>query len=64
MGAKFWLILGYALPIPFWDESEVRVFFKPWVESQMTWQVWIAPHHGQRLFFTRLVDVAGCMVAA
>jgi hypothetical protein len=63
VGAKFWLIQGYAVPIPFCDEwSEAGMFFKPWVENQLTWHDWIASHNGHRLFFTRLLDVAGLLL--
>jgi len=63
LGAKFWLIQGYTVPIPFWDEwYEARAFFGPWVENHVTWHDWIVPHNGHRLFFTRLLDVAGLLL--
>jgi hypothetical protein len=60
VGAKLWLIQGYAAPIPYLDQwTEAGRFFKPWVEGHLTWGDWIGSHNGHRIFFTRLLDLAG-----
>lgn len=60
VGAKLWLIQGYASQVPYYDQwVEANHFFKPWLDGHLTWDDWIASHNGHRIFFTRLLDLAG-----
>jgi hypothetical protein len=58
LGAKLWLVQLYGSPLPLWDQwYEAELFFRPWVEGHLTWQVFFAPDNGHRIFFTRLLDL-------
>jgi hypothetical protein len=58
LGAKLWVIRLYGTPLPYWDQwDEAKLFFKPWLEGQLTWSAWFAPHNEHRIFFTRALDL-------
>ncbi len=57
LGAKLWVIQLYGTNLPYWDEwDEARLFFRPWLEGQLPWSAWFAPHNEHRILFTRLLD--------
>jgi len=58
LGAKLWVVQLYGSPLPLWDQwYEADNFFRPWVEGQLTWRDFFAPHNEHRIFFTRLLDL-------
>ncbi len=58
LGAKLWTIQIYGTGIPYWDQwDEARLFFKPWLEGNLTWRDFFIPHNEHRIFFTRLLDL-------
>jgi hypothetical protein len=60
VGAKLWLIQGYASPSPYLDQwVEADRLFKPWVDGHLTWGDLLASHNGHRILFTRLLDLTG-----
>ena len=57
LGAKLWVIQIFGTNVPFFDQwDEARMFFKPWLEGQLSWGDWFAPHNEHRIFFTRALD--------
>jgi hypothetical protein len=58
LGAKLWVIQMYGTAVPYWDQwDEAKFFIKPWLEGQLTWGAWFAPHNEHRIFFTRALDL-------
>jgi hypothetical protein len=59
LGAKLWVVQLYGSPLPLWDQwYEAELFFRPWVEGQLTWQAFFAPYCEHRILFTRLLDLS------
>ena len=52
-----WIELAaWANQIPFWDQwdSEVAFLYRPFLDHQLSWSTFIAPHNEHRILFTRL----------
>jgi hypothetical protein len=59
LGAKLWVVQLYGSPLPLWDQwYEAELFFRPWVEGQLTWQAFFAAGNEHRIFFPRLLDMS------
>lgn len=57
LAARGLYIWWFGSGVPFYDQwdAEGLYFLKPWVEGELHWSDWLAPHNEHRILFSRLL---------
>ena len=58
--SRVWLINNYGSAVPYWDQwdAEANLIFVPWLNGNLDWHQFLAPHNEHRILFTRLLALS------